>query len=230
MITKDDWDNAWINLDLHIDIGQDEWDEKGPRAKHFQRYSGNVLVSVSSDDDDLIERKKIGTVRATLFQIDRCVNDSISATIVADDESQELIEYVSEAINGSNSYQKGVLRTLGEESVLFMYNLLIIKEIKIEPKYRGHKLCLKIMKMLIESIGYNAVVIIKPFPLQFSGHADMEDGELEESLNDKYYEGFPKDFDIALKNMMKYYKSMGFKKLPRSTYMVTTHEHLEEIE
>lgn len=175
-----------------------------------------------------VEDLEVGHINLVYFNISRAVNDRVSIMDEADADSQELYDYISACIF-RNEYVPKVKNVIGEDSIMFKCDVLIMTQGEIDPKYRGHKIMLKAMRQIIQQIGYEAVTIIKPFALQFCDVKDSTEEKAQERENSYNYTNYTNNMVLANKTLQKYYGKLGFKKLRNSEYMVITQDHLTSI-
>ena len=126
---------------------------------NYIRYHHGPIWLVDGETE---QRTEIGEIE--LFYIDgtRALENGLDIVDVCDSIGQEVYEYAASV------YVDGVLDSgiVGES---FSNDLLALHSIAILPDYRGRRYGLRVMRKVVETIGYQCgAVVLRPSPLQFS--------------------------------------------------------------
>lgn len=134
------------------------------------------------------------------------------------DTSASLFEYYLALYDSRTSdYKRSALTAAGCDYIP-LANLLVIDRLFLYPEYRGHGLGLAALIEIVRRHRYGAgLIALKPFPLQFECHNRAQDTPERQRLR-------LDDFDLtqekAMAKLRRYYGRLGFKRVPRTEYMV----------
>jgi GNAT superfamily N-acetyltransferase len=114
----------------------------------------------------------------------------------------------------TNDLREEVEQLIGEDAT-FSYDILLIKRLELEEKFRGRGLGKLVALEVIRTLGPNcAVIVCKPFPLQYLGYLGPEYAE------DRATPGYESKRLAAFRKVASFWKKVGFRKLPSSDHYV----------
>lgn len=138
------------------------------------------------------EKIKVGRIRGAILQGAPGIWDD------ADSIENDLIDCVSEFFTLGGEWVEELEWTIGAD-------LLLIRNVEIDPDYRGNKFGLAAMLRFIDTFargcGYAAC---KPFPEQFTGKVTKEN---------------EREFNEGMSKLTKYWKRLGFQKRRGKEYL-----------
>jgi GNAT superfamily N-acetyltransferase len=106
----------------------------------------------------------------------------------------------------TEEFKPEVLQLLSEDRA-FKFDMMLIERLELKPEYRGRGIGKKIALRAIQKLGENCgVITCLPAPLQFTGLGPKE--------------GKPKGKQLAQQRVRKFWKGVGFVRLPRNEYYI----------
>lgn len=183
------FESSYFHLEFLID--RRPLEESAEDRDLIHDFTGKILCETDEEGQQKSKVITIGRIRGQKLDLCEACERRCSMFQVCDGESQELYD-IYEAIfdhhRGNEIREDLDLDSFGD--------VLIIHDMKIAPKYRGHKLGLLAMLQTIKTMGGGcSMAVIKPFPLQFSGEVTEKN---------------QKKFDAALKKLNEYWERVGF--------------------
>lgn len=171
------------------------------------RYITDVFQEITLEDGYGKKLQVIGGIHFLIIHIDHAAQSPYGVFEVLDAHSEYLARHVFNVIDAENcdftdevmeKYQDFVSR-----------NLCLIKEITINPAFRGCGLGAKAIKDITFHFSSSCgLFLIQPFPLQFEAGSERKDKYHGLALDD-----FEQDQKQASKKLTNYYKSMGFESI-----------------
>jgi len=198
---------------ISVEMGFDRFslDMEEPDS-HLHFLDGKIIYHYDDEEDGDGKEKAIGAFRLTYIDSYSALDRGISLCEVCDSDG-DAYEFYEGAINFKNDeFNSKTKKVLGDE-IGDYGNVLIIDRIGICPEYRGRHLGLAVLRNLIQrfSLGAN-VVAIKPSPFEFtSEHIKQNQIDWHNCDNEN---------SVEAKSLSKYYQKLGFKKIPKSAYLV----------
>lgn len=171
--------------------------------------------------DDNHENCHVGNFTVIYVDVFQAMNSDFDLGIIMD-RSQRTWDYYESLFDGYD-LNETIVNMFDEP--IFKENLLILDRLEILPEYRGKKLGLKAMNLLIRRFSQGAsIVALKAFPLQF------ESG-VKENLHADWnlrmgYGNMQKNEKMATSNLYKYYGKLGFQRVKKTQYMVLNVEQI----
>lgn len=156
----------------------------------------------------------IGWVFARVVQAARAYDDGVALFEVCDSVDQSLHDHASAVYDWDN---EGLKTSLSDGCM--GAGILVVESVQIVPARRGQRIGLLAMQRTIDTFGSGcALVVIKPFPLQFGTGHDLSSTELpgwEERMAMKSYSANKKE---ALAKLRAYWARLGFERIGKSAY------------
>jgi hypothetical protein len=171
------------------------------------KISGNIIREDCEERQDPV---KIGSISLVLMDIENGIEAGWSAFQIVDSFDAESADYGQVLFDGDGSINETVLQAFDMPE--WISRVLILEAVKIDAQYRGRSVGLLAARHAIELFGYDAFVILKPFPLQFSQHNDPK-WVAPEGVTDK-----DKDFEKARKKLERYWKRLGVRAIGKTGY------------
>ena len=147
--------------------------------------------------------REVGEFSCTLIDADAADLHGVSPFDVYDttQATYDLFAALFDDLGGSAKVNKA----LGGHLALWSHNLLLIDRLVIYPSFRGQKLGLRALTMLLQRYQSIAeVAVLKPFPLQFEG------GMAAEEAGRLGLKGFTCTMNYATRRLNRYYAELGF--------------------
>ena len=152
----------------------------------------------------------------------RALNDNVSLFDAMDSISASTEECFEALYNVDETGWSNAVEELYQGRVLGI-DALFIEEIVIEPNYRGKSIGAQVVRETISTFALNGVGIVacKPFPLQYLGwEEDSRKGE----------PGFEEKRLAEFARVARFWKDLGFRKLPDSDFYTYAPELLNQGE
>lgn len=184
-------------------------------SRFVHEWSGKVTVY----DDNADKERPIGRFSALYVDVEGAVTER---QCVADvfDSSQVTLGYFEDLYDHDElTVRQEITDAACPGGHLWSPNLLILDRLIIEPKWRGKARGLVALRGLIHLLRPGAgLIAMKPFPLQFEVHRTDEERLAEHKR--LRLDGFPSNFRAATAALCHYYGRLGFKRVPKTDYMV----------
>lgn len=187
------------------------------------RYANETLVSDEDprcfikdiEGEILLDRadqeKKIGIFRVIIIDVECAVSSEESVFRVFDTE-QTTLDYYS-LYDDFHEFKPSVVKAMGGDG-RWEPNMLILDRLEIYPAYRGKTYGLHVLRWLQHHFSTGCgIVVMKPFPLQFEARFKSDADSLE-------LHRFTKDKRKAVKALRDYDARLGFRRVPKTEYMV----------
>jgi hypothetical protein len=183
---------------------------------HFQHTTGGKAYIVPEDGDATVE---IGTFRAIYVDVVGAVTEAESVHDVFDSDQTTLGYYEDLYEFDSVDFKQSIVKAACGDDYIWAPSLLILDRLIIYPEFRGGSRGLLILRELIRCLRMGAgLVAMKPFPLQNEAHfLDKRHAAEREKLA---LDAFPQNQKQATAKLCRYYGRLGFKRVPRTDYMV----------
>ena len=128
------------------------------------------------------------------------------------DSSGEVHECWEELLTVKGDWTPAVLQLYDEEG-LFENDIMFIQTIELDDAYRGKGIGARAVLETIATFGSScALVACKPFPLQYTNWMDDEYKAIREAP------GFEKKRRAEFGKVEKFWRGLGFNKLPNSDF------------
>lgn len=173
---------------------------------------GQVVASTPFGQESLAGRFGVSYV-----DCDGALNAGVSLFDVMD-QTQEVHNYYAALIDyDKGDYRASVVKAAGVDYLVG--NILILDRLEILPAFRGRGAGLGLLRAMIHRFGFGAgIVAMLPFPSQYGTLGmDARDSEWRDQMG---LESMKVGKAEALRKLRAYYSKLGFKRLPRSQYMV----------
>ncbi len=165
----------------------------------YSEYKGldNIFGTIVLVDSDTGEKEEIGSIMLSRIDIEK---NEVYNCFDSDDELLsyfDLLEHIETLEN--NIFSASI------------YDLMIIRNITINKKFRKHGIALNAIIASVELFGRdNCLTVLRPTPLQFIS------GNEEFFKND--FEGIAKE--DATKKLKQYYQQLYFQELQNTDYLI----------
>jgi virulence-associated protein VapD len=166
-------------------------------------YVTKIQGSIYCSDELEEKRKKAGKIEASYVHISQALNDDQDLYEVFD-SSQTLLDCYEIILD--NDYECFSSALPWEDIPLS--DLLYIDTVEVEKKYRGNNIGKNAVIKTAKTYGSGCgLIVLKPFPLQYSG-------KLEQIKKQQEKIKMKKAFD----DLKRYWGELGFKQLPGAEY------------
>lgn len=185
--------------------------EYGEPEDYIYTTSGELIRA--NDDSEALA----GKFTLHYVDVDRAMDEKMSIFDVFDAYSHTF-EY-HDALFGANSpdFSDRLTKTLKHEA--FGGNVLILDRLEILPEYRGRGLGLSVMRRLIKRFsGGAAIVVMKPYPLQFE--SETRDQAKEAWRSELGLAELGRNQRAATKKLFDYYGRLDFVRISGTPFMV----------
>jgi hypothetical protein len=201
-------------LELKFDERRQTVNDEEPG--HFQHATEGKAYLVPVDDDAKVE---IGTFSAIYVDVVGAVTEGESVYDVFDSHQTTLGYYEDLYQFDSADFKQSIVKAACGDDYIWAPSLLILDRLIIYPEFRGGSRGLLILRELIHCLRMGAgLVAMKPFPLQNEAHfLDKRHAAEREKLA---LDAFPQNQKLATAKLCRYYGRLGFKRVPRTGYMV----------
>jgi GNAT superfamily N-acetyltransferase len=178
-------------------------------SHYIHEVSGKVVLI---DESDSVS-KEVGEFACSLIDADAADLNGISPFDVYDTtQATYNVYYALFDELGANARVK---KALSGDELMWSHNLLVIDRLIIYPAFRGEKIGLRVLAMLLQRYQHIAeFAALKPFPLQFE--AGMESDEVKRLGLAR----FSCTLDYGRRRLAKYYGGVGFTRCPGCDFMV----------
>lgn len=171
----------------------------GEPSDYLHTISGKVVFVNESGEVS----KEVGEFVCTQIDADAADLNGVSPLDVYD-TTQATYDVFAALFNDFGGNAK-VKKALGGDCVLWSHNLLLIDRLVIYPGFRGQKLGLRALAMLLQRYqGIAEIAALKPFPLQFEGGMEADEAS---RLGLK---SFSCTMNYATRRLNRYYAELGF--------------------
>lgn len=201
-----------IKFETEIWCGDDE------PSRYVLHYQGTILgFDDDENDDDAGSGEpsvKIGEI--DVFHVDRVrIINERESFYASMDESSDTRECYEALIDQKSGDWKDEVKDLIGEDALINENLLLIKRLELEERFRAKGIGSKVARQVVDSFGSTcAVIVCKPFPLQYNGY------RFPENEDERKVPGYEQKRRAAFSKVASFWKSAGFRKLPSSEIYV----------
>ena len=195
--------NPYVKYAIQIDCNSEKL---GPSEGICIHLDGDIFEHGEKQDEI-----KIGKVSAWLILRGRAINEGKSLLDAMDAVSQSLLQCWEALFGDADDWDWApAVGLLYEEEDLIENDLLLIESIELDEAYRGKGIGAKVVRETIATFGSScALVACKPFPLQYCQW--MNDEKAVEA-------GFEKKRRAAFGKVEKFWRGLGFNKLPGSEF------------
>lgn len=182
-------------------------------SHYIHEVSGKVVLI---DESDSVS-KVVGEFACSLIDADAADLNGVSPFDVYDTTQATYNVYY--ALFDELGAHARVKKALGGDELMWSHNLLVIDRLIIYPAFRGQKIGLRVLAMLLQRYQHIAeFAALKPFPLQYE--AGMESDEAKRLG----LEGFTCTLDYGRRRLARYYEGIGFRKCRAGHFMVRAAE------
>jgi hypothetical protein len=176
-------------------------------------YVHDIKGKIVVEDETGTTIDEAGTFGVTYVDADGAAAQRIAAFDVFD-SYQTTYDYFATLYEDMDFAPK-VRKLVEPDTWYWSSNLLILDRLIIHPKYRGNRLGLEILVMLMQRFQAGAqLVAMNPYPLQFE-HDVTAENKAERGLAD-----FTCSKDYATRRLRRYYAKIGFRRVAGTTYMI----------
>jgi GNAT superfamily N-acetyltransferase len=201
-----DFDTVVLEIDAdEFYVGNDE-----PDSFCYQ-FEGAITV----ESDGI--REKAGTFSARYVDVEGATTQGFDTYSVFDSEKET--EEFHDSLFEDNWFSPQVLRVIGSDEVPTTMNVLVVDIVNVLPKFRGRNIGLSAIVGVVRRFRLGAgLVVMKPYPLQFSSHYRQPDKKEEADLYE--FQRFVGDQRRCEAKLRKHYAQLGFKRLGRTAFMI----------
>lgn len=184
-------------------------------SRFVHDWSGAVVLLQGEDATEL----KIGEFEAIYVDAVGAITENESVFDVFDTRAETMEYFGALYENAHGDFKQSVGRVAWGRDCRWEPSLLILSRLVIQPAYRGRGRGLLALRALMHTLrAGTGLIAMKPFPLQSESWYDEADRLARVA---RYgLEGFPTNHDIATAALRRYYGRLGFKRVPRTPYMV----------
>jgi len=189
-------ENCAIDFHYSFVSGIGPWDEL-----HFVKAH---QMRIEAFDIYTEEHMEIGKVEFLIIYLEQLVESAFHAYHVFDAYSEYLFEHMSKIFDGDNGmFTDEILDHYGGQ--IPRYNICLIHEIQILPKFRGRNIGAQAIKDLVFHYGAGCgLIVAQPYPMQFESKERIEENKPLE------LEQFTDDEEMAGYKLYAYYQRVGF--------------------
>ena len=198
-----------VQIQVNYQIGSPCWRTGEDGVSFVTRITGEIFLI----DDEVLPPKEefIGTLSAIILHITSAVEHDADLEELLDGVSMETSSYTSEIFDLSQlDINPPFNRSSSSdfEYELMDRDLLIIEHICLNKKGRGHGIGSKVLKDIEIIFGRAKLIVMRPFPLQFSKSDDFKGMDVEElsKSNEKK----------ETEKLTKIYENIGYKRAKKS--------------
>ena len=210
-----------IKFEFAIDSENDE------PNRYVTLYSGQIF-DYGEDNEGCDEPDvKVGEVDLFMISRGRILDDHESLFDAMDDVSSDTMACYEAIINQKTDDWKNQVRTISGEDRMISWDIMLIKRLELGKEFRGKGLGKRAALEVVKTIGANcAVIVCKPFPLQYTGSGDAERTE------ERAAPGYEKKRRAAFRKVTLFWKDVGFAKIPSSDHYVWANDNFlaDELE
>lgn len=173
------------------------------------RYIQNVFVEIYASDADADDEEEvlIGKSSIKLMLISQAIDDKFSLEELFDTDP-ELFFIGDQIYDMETGEYRTNIQNIYPECILNL-NVCVFDRIVLIPEYRGYKISQRIVKDMIFHFKMSCgLFVMQPFPVQLRGDNSLGQDPWEDKA---WFENYEKDRKKALKKMMAYCDSLGFK-------------------
>ncbi len=205
---------------MNIKFGLELWCGNDEPNGYVYQYRGEIFdyEEEEDDNDDLgCDEPNVKVGEIEVFYVDRVriINERGSFYEAMDDISSDTRECHAALIDDESDDWKEEVTALISEDALIHDNVLLINRLQIEEQFRGRGLGAKVVHEIIKTFGSQcAVIVCKPFPLQYRGYRSEENAEARSAP------GQEQKRRAAFRKVAAFWKSVGFRKLASSEHYV----------
>jgi hypothetical protein len=206
-----------IRFELEFSCGDEE------PSRYISVYRGEISDYPESDEEDdegySEQDVKIGEIELCYVDRSQIVNERESLYEAMDCMSSDTMSCYEALIDqDENDWKEEVQELIGEDAAVNL-NILLINRLHIEEPFRCKGKGAEVIREVIRRFGSTcAVIVCKPFPLQFRGYeSDRNDAEQKTP----HYE---QERLKAFQKVADFWKNIGFRKLPSSEHYVWTEQ------
>jgi GNAT superfamily N-acetyltransferase len=204
---------------LMVRFNLDVWCGNPEPHRFISAYHGEVFIdedSIGVDGDVDSDEPSIKVGEIDLCLVDRTgILNEHESLFEAMDMSFETFQYYEALIDEHTHDWKEEVADLVGENALSCHNILLIKRLELAKRFRGQGIGREVVQEVIQRFGSTcAVIICKPFPLQYSGCKTPEN---EQEQKAPLYKRTRRE---AFAMVASFWKKMGFWKLPSSDHYV----------
>jgi GNAT superfamily N-acetyltransferase len=184
-------------------------------------YHGEIFdYADDDDDDDCVEPDvKVGEIDIYLISRGRIVDDYESLFETMDSMSSETMACYEAIIDEKTNDWKDEVQLLIGEDRMIHYDIMLIKRLELEEEFRGKGIGKRAAIEVVKTLGANcAVLVCKPFPLQYMGYGDPDHAE------ERAAPGFETKRLAALEKVCSFWRKVGFEKIPSSDHYAWTND------
>lgn len=197
-------------LDYKVTFHTDKhfWGDVNNPEDYVVRIEADIMYDRNSSAE-APDYQTIAILNALSFRVSEAPISPFHIFDCHSDETSELFDVLFDL--KTDSFKDTVL---DQFDILGIGDILYVDTLKIPAKHRGRNLGLLTARELIKLYGGGCdLVICKPFPMQFSGQKPNEGGS-----RDPFYRNFTKDQKLAFQKIRAYWRTLGFKRIPKSDF------------
>lgn len=189
-------------------------DDEDP--SHFRHIiQGAAFIHRDGGNTDV----EIGTFCAIYVDVVGAVIEDESIFDVFDSHQTTLGYYEDLYEYDTCDFKRSIVQAACGDDYIWAPSLLVLDRLIIYPEFRGRSRGLLILRELIHCLRMGAgLVAMKPFPLQNEAHF-LDKRGADERLR-LALDAFPANHKKATAALCRYYRRLGFKRVPKTDYMV----------
>lgn len=213
-MTNDEMERSYtLAFSLEVNVGE----VVDVCAEHTHCLKGTVLCGPEDE-----EKTEIGQLCLYWLQLDEFLEEGVEAYDALDACNSTTEAYGSLLYPNGGSEVANEIRDQCDITVID--RVLILDSLTIEPQYRGQDLGLFVVRRAMQLFGgCSTFVMMKPFPLQFSG-CGGPNWRAPAGVKD-----VAKEFRSGVAKLSRHWARLGFQRIGRSPYYGFHMEHVLKI-
>lgn len=198
------------NYGIHFSVEQ-RLSASAEPAEYIVEIEGDIRAQSNA-----AAQESVGWLSARVVRAQRAVDDGESLFDVCDSVDQDLHESASAVYDYDRS---GIKESISDDCIGI--DILIVDSIQIIAGHRGKGLGHLAMRRAVDTFGHGcALVVIQPFPLQFSIPPDRVPRRVAGRDAKMGWQSLHRNKNVALARLRNYWKQMGFQRVGRTNYFV----------
>lgn len=168
-------------------------------------------------DGDSVEA---GVLEYSVVRFEDAINESDFDSIDVLDgyaHSAQYLPLLGYGGTGYPGYSRIVMAITGD---ILSSNLLTLDTLEILPMYRGARVGLKALALVIQRHGNCGVAVMKPYPLQFLNRKGRDEWTQQMGMG-----LFSRNENVSTRALRRYYAQLGFRSVHGSSLMVLSPEY-----
>lgn len=166
---------------------------------YVNRHEGKIIYTDLENDGD--NGTQVGTTSVIVFDLLAGDRGGFNPYTVTDSLDYDSALYGHAVLTPTGRVRRSVEKLFEDDLIIYgLDRLVAIETLKIDPEHRGKRWGLVAANRAIEFFGHGALVVLKPFPLQFGG------GKLPDGVAAADRE---RVMELSRKKLFRYWKQLG---------------------